>query len=284
LWAVLTAALAFGDTIILHDGTSYDGKLAGREPIVFVDTEGIQYRLPRADVQSLVFTPTTDVVTLKNGAVHRGHLSGDPELKFDGEGGIDYQFPLKDVASLTFTDSPTPAPQAGDKILPVGTEVPVRTNEPIDSQSAAPGQLFSAEITEDVYDVNGGIGIRKHSPAKLMIRDLSRGAVGSSELALDLYSVTVDGKEYRGVSSDVEESNRKGFGKNKRTAEFLGGGAALGALVGGIFGGGKGAGIGAASGAGGGFLTQLFTRGKHVQVPAEVTLRFHLEKTLVLRP
>ena len=47
------------------------------------------------------------------------------------------------------------------------------------------------------------------------------------------------------VTTDVAESNKAGFGKNKRTAEFLGGGSALGALMGGIFGGGKGAGIGA---------------------------------------
>ena len=54
--------------------------------------------------------------------------------------------------------------------------------------------------------------------------------------------------------------------------------------MGGIFGGGKGAGIGALAGAGGGFVTQAFTRGKEVRVPAESQLRFRLEKTLVLNP
>lgn len=54
--------------------------------------------------------------------------------------------------------------------------------------------------------------------------------------------------------------------------------------MGAVFGGGKGAAIGAASGAGAGLMTQLFTRGKRVTVPAEATLIFKLDRTLVLRP
>jgi hypothetical protein len=51
-----------------------------------------------------------------------------------------------------------------------------------------------------------------------------------------------------------------------------------------VFGGGKGAGIGALAGAGGGALTQLFTRGKEISVPAETVMTFRLERTLVLHP
>ena len=54
--------------------------------------------------------------------------------------------------------------------------------------------------------------------------------------------------------------------------------------MGGLFGGGKGAGIGALAGAGGGFVSQIFTRGKEVRVPSESTLRFRLDKPLVLQP
>jgi hypothetical protein len=39
-----------------------------------------------------------------------------------------------------------------------------------------------------------------------------------------------------------------------------------------------------AAGAGGGALTQLFTRGKRVKVPAETTMTFRLDRTLVLSP
>jgi hypothetical protein len=54
--------------------------------------------------------------------------------------------------------------------------------------------------------------------------------------------------------------------------------------MGGIFGGRKGAGIGALAGAGGGFVTQAFTGGKEVRVPAESVLGFQLVKTLILQP
>jgi uncharacterized protein YcfJ len=118
----------------------------------------------------------------------------------------------------------------------------------------------------------------------LLILNASRGAVGSPDLVLDLDTVTIKGRVHRVYSSELKESNRKGLGANKRTAEMLGGGAAIGSLMGAIFGGGRGAGIGVAAGAGGGFLTQLLTRGKQVTVPAETELHFRLEKALILHP
>jgi hypothetical protein len=133
-------------------------------------------------------------------------------------------------------------------------------------------------------DMAGNVVIPAHSPAKLLILTESRGAVGSPNLYLDLDTVSINGRMHRVYTSELKESDRKGFGKNSRTAEFLGGGAAVGGLLGAIFGGGRGAAIGAASGAGGGFVTQLFTRGKYVKVPAETTLLFRLERPLVLQP
>jgi hypothetical protein len=84
-------------------------------------------------------------------------------------------------------------------------------------------------------------------------------------------------------TSDVQVNSGRGVGANKRTLEYGGGGVGFGALMGAIFGGGRGAGIGAAAGAGAGLLTQIFTRGKTVKVPAETTMRFRLDRTLVLK-
>ena len=42
--------------------------------------------------------------------------------------------------------------------------------------------------------------------------------------------------------------------------------------------------IGAGAGGAGGLLTQIFTRGKSVKVPAESVMTFRLDRTLVLRP
>ncbi len=279
------------DTVILHDGSSYSGRFQGPQSgaIVFTDAQGIRYTFPLYEVQSLVFTATSDTITLRTGKVYSGHFTSANTIAFSDSQGIGYQFPLKDVASLVLTrNSPPPGPAAGfgnAKVIPEGTEVSVRTEEAIDSKSSFPGQQYHATVSEDVFDGAGGVAIPRGTPAKLVVRNIdSGGAVHSAELVLDLYSIYQGGKEYRVIASDLEETNGKGVGVNRRTAEFGGVGAGLGALLGAAFGGGEGAAIGAASGAGGGLVTQVFTRGKQVKVPAEAQLTFRLDRTLVLRP
>jgi hypothetical protein len=292
LWAVICflCPIALADTIVLRDGTSYSGQyVAGASSQVnFTDKLGIKYEFPLKDVQTLVFTSSADTVTLRDGKVYSGQYGGENMMGFtDGEG-VHYQFPLSDVESLIFSASSTPASNAKPvegKVISIGTEISVRTNKAIDSKNASVGQLYSAEITEDVPDSAGGIAIPQGSAAQLLIRNISSGgATHSPELVLDLDSVMVGKKRYEVVSSNVDESNRKGLGTNRRTAEMVGGGTGLGALMGALFGGGKGAGIGALAGAGGGLATQIFTRGKEVKIPAETLLMFRLERTLVLHP
>ena len=92
--------------------------------------------------------------------------------------------------------------------------------------------------------------------------------------------VAIDGRQYSLETVNLAQKGREGVGKNKRTAEFTGGGAALGAIIGAIAGGGKGAAIGAGSGAGAGALTQVLTKGQSVRVPVETVLTFQLEQPL----
>ena len=286
---LILTSMAFAVTIVLRDGTSYNGQYVsgGSNQINFTDKMGIKYQFPLRDVQTLVFTSTADTVTLRDGKSYAGSFNNADMLGFVDGQGVHYQFPLTDVESLIFSSAPAqaPNPRAEGKVVAIGTQISVRTNERIDSKSASVGQLYSAEITEDVPDSSGGIAIPRGSAAQLLIRNIGTGgAVHSPEVVLDLDSVTVGGKRYSVVSSDVDESNKKGLGINRRTGEMVGGGTGLGALMGALFGGGKGAGIGALAGAGGGIATELFTRGKEVKVPAETLLNFRLERTLILRP
>jgi hypothetical protein len=287
---LLLAPGARPDTIILHNGASYSGKLdvGADSTITFTDGQGIQYNFPLRDVQSLVFTSTNDIVTLRSGKVYTGQYTGNNPIPFTDGQGVGYQFPTKDVASLVLTrtrPTPPPAPAGPAKVIPVGTEITIRTDDTISARDSGTGQLYGATISQDVFDANNNVAIPAGTPAKLVVRDIGTGgAVHSADLVLDLFSISVNGKEYRVDTSDVSINNKRGVGANKRTAEFGGGGAAIGALFGGIFGGGKGAGIGAAAGAGSGLLTQIFTRGKQVQVPAETSLMFRLDQTLVLKP
>ena len=172
----------------------------------------------------------------------------------------------------------------GRVVLPTGTEISIRTNETIDSRNDRVGQTFNAQVAQDVLGSSGEVLIPKGSDASLILRQISSGGTtGSPELALDLDSMTVQGRRYTVSTTDLEKRGNQGIGKNRRTAEMVGGGAALGTLLGAIAGGGKGAVIGAVAGAAAGGTAQVLTKGKEVKVPAETVLKFKLDQPLDLR-
>jgi hypothetical protein len=167
-------------------------------------------------------------------------------------------------------------------VIPSGTEIPVRSEETIDSAKAVEGQTYAAEVAEDIRDAEGSVVIPRGSNAQIVIRSASKGGRirGASDLVLDLQSVSVEGQEYELSTADLAQRGKEGVGGNRRTAEYTGGGAALGAIIGAIAGGGKGAAIGAGSGAGAGALTQILTKGGSIRVPAETILTFKLDRSL----
>jgi hypothetical protein len=161
----------------------------------------------------------------------------------------------------------------------MGTEVALRTNQRIDSRDVVEGQAFSAEVAEDIRDTDGSIAIPRGSDATLITRRLE----GNGDITLDVDSISVGGRRYRVSTEDQElQNHRDGVGGNKRTGQFVGGGAIFGAIIGAIAGGGKGAAIGAVAGAGAGAGAQIITQGKEIHVPAETVLRFRLDRPLRL--
>lgn len=166
--------------------------------------------------------------------------------------------------------------------LPVGTQVSVRTEETIDSGKAVEGQTFAAEVTQTVRDESGATVIPRGANAQIIITSASQGGrfTKASDLSLDLKSVAIEGRQYRLSTVDIQQKGKAGLGANKRTAQYSGGGAALGAIIGAIAGGGKGAGIGAGAGAGAGAITQVVTKGGSIKVPVETVLTFRLDKPL----
>jgi len=186
--------------------------------------------------------------------------------------------------------TPPPAPEpvrpvAEFRTIPAGATIEVRNNDVIDSQTAEVGQTFSGVVESDLADTEGRIVVPRGSNATLVVRAANgQGKLqGRSELAVDVGSVEVRGRHYRLETSDVVEKGKQGVGTNKRTGEFVGGGAALGGIIGAIAGGGKGAAIGALSGAGAGTVTQGVTRGKAVRIPSETLMRFKLESPVRIR-
>ena len=125
-------------------------------------------------------------------------------------------------------------------------------------------------MAQDVVNQSGQVLIPRGSPAELVITQVSDGGVaGTRTIALQLRSVTINGNRREVTTVTEQQSSREGLGANRRTAETVGGGAALGALLGAVIGGGQGAAVGAAVGAAGGAAAQVLTRGDEVRVPAE---------------
>lgn len=166
--------------------------------------------------------------------------------------------------------------------IPSGTQIAIRTDEVVKADAAkdAPTQVFAGTVSEDVVDSVGNILVPKGSPAQLAVVKES-----SSSLAIDLRSITVKGQRYAVQAGDVAAASNKrgGIGANKRTGEFVGGGAVAGTLIGALAGGGKGAAIGALAGGAAGAGAQVLTRGKNLSIPAETVLKFRLEQSLHLQ-
>jgi hypothetical protein len=159
--------------------------------------------------------------------------------------------------------------------IDAGTTIAVRTNEAIDA-SKSDGRVFSGVVDQDVVNSGGNVAIPRGANVEMLVKNISK-----NQFALDLDSVTVNGRRY-GIQSDdsVVSSQADGLGANKRTGKFVGGGAAVGAIIGAIAGGGKGAAIGGGIGAAAGAGTQVLTRGKNVNVPAESVVTFRLQQPL----
>jgi hypothetical protein len=261
----LCPAVLFGQQmLVLRDGRTMSGTFISGDSgsVVFRSDDGVRHRFNIREVQSLRFNQSNAYLGSQSG--YYGSNTGNYPYQANRE---------QRGAYLGNT-----------VVIPTGTQVSVRTDQTIDSQVASVGQTFPAQIANDVTDNSGMVVIPRGSPAQLVIRQVSTGGgiTGTSTLELDLASVTVNGRPYMVSSESVRESGRQGIGANRRTAEMMGGGAALGTLIGAIAGGGTGAAIGAAVGAAAGGTTQVLTKGNQVRVPAETVLNFQLDQPLRL--
>jgi hypothetical protein len=166
--------------------------------------------------------------------------------------------------------------------IPQGTKIEVRTNEAIVSTQPE-GRTYHAEISTDVVGPNGEMLLPKGSPVELVVLETrEKSGVRGAGLQLGMRSVTVNGTSYLVVSEELERST--GLGANQKTAEMVGGGAALGTVIGAAAGGTKGAVLGGLIGAAAGAAAQVLTQGNEVKIPAESVLTFRLDEPIRLQP
>jgi hypothetical protein len=165
------------------------------------------------------------------------------------------------------------------RTIPADTEIKVRTDTAIPAKPAV-GTVYAASVSDDVPDGQGGVAIPRGSRARLVAQPSPDG----KDTVLDLRSVTANGARYNLVAGGTQgtSSSGSGLGANKRTAKYVGGGAAVGAVLGALLGGGKGAAIGALVGGAGGAGAQVFT-GKKKGIPAETQLTYKTAQPLTMQ-
>lgn len=244
---------ASADTLILRDGTRLQGKVIAftADTLTFRNDDGFAKNYHTDLVATLSFVP-----------VDRRHSAGSRRPEVAGPRG--------------------PRQQAG-LAVPAGTELVVRTVEMADSGAVTIGQTFAAIVEQRVTDAAGVVIVPVGASAQLVIRELTEGgAMGSPDMAIDVQSVTVDGRRYAISTTDLTVGSDTGLGGNGRTVAAVGGGAVLGTLIGATLGGGRGAVVGGLIGAAGGAGAQVLTRGRHVRVPADTELRFRLDQATTL--
>jgi len=261
-------------TVQMRDGSSVSGMVLSStsDEVKITTDDNVTRTIPMAQVRSIDYgdTPSSSAAAAAPGAAPK--MAGSA-ARPAGSAPRPIRPPLPHP---TLDDITTDTHE-----LPSGTEISVQTQETIDGSTAADGQIFVADVTDAVRDAEGKIVIPAGAKAQVTIKSLTQGGKirGRDDLVLDLASVSIDGRQYALSTADLEQKGRQGLGTNKRTAEFVGGGAAIGSIVGAFLGGGKGAAIGAAAGAGGGTVAQAATKG-NIRVEPETILTFKLDMPL----
>ena len=156
--------------------------------------------------------------------------------------------------------------------IPVGTEIDVRLQSPLNSGTNQVEDRFEATTLVDV-----GVNSRVVIPAGSVMRGVVTAVEPATRtnrtarLTVSFDQVTVNGTPYqiRGTVTQAIE----GEGIKGETAR-IGAGAGVGAIIGGILGGFKGALAGILIGGGG---TIAATEGKEVQIPQGSVLRVRLD-------
>jgi TolA-binding protein len=162
--------------------------------------------------------------------------------------------------------------------VPSGTELDVRLERELNSDTAQVEDRFTATTLADLYQGNSVL-IPAGSTLRGVVSSVQKASrterKGALTVAFD--QMTVNGRSYPihgTVTQALESEGIKGeIGK-------IGAGAGVGAILGGIIGGAKGALLGILIGGGG---TIAATEGKDVKLPAGTVLRVRMEQPVTIR-
>jgi hypothetical protein len=167
--------------------------------------------------------------------------------------------------------------------VPAGTPVSVVLQTTLTTKTSNEGDRFSARVAMPVL-VDGKIAIPEGAAVHghVVLAEQPGKASGRGRLQLAYDRIEFDGKGYDLDTRSQVYLSKSGTSKD---VKLIGGGAVIGGVIGGIVGGsagdaGKGALIGAATGTG----ASLATRGPQLELGAGSTLRFTLDRDVLVRP
>ena len=158
--------------------------------------------------------------------------------------------------------------------IPAGALVRMRLVEGLTARRIKAGTIFDGTVLNDVI-AEGEVAIPRGAAVQgTIVVSYPSGAVGGKgQLALQLTSVSLSGRNYPIISDTWTHYGRDKTGQTVGSAIGLGG---FGALIGGLAGGGAGAAIGAAAGVGAGIGTSAASGRNDVVIPPEAIISFHL--------
>jgi hypothetical protein len=174
-----------------------------------------------------------------------------------------------------------PAGPASALLVPAGTWITVRVNQPLSSDHNQQGDSFTATLDQPLVANGRLIAHRGQTVAGVVDNVRKAGHVkGTSEMGLKLTELSLaDGRQIP-VSTTLME--RKGDTSVGRDAVAIGTTTGVGAAIGAAVNGGVGAGVGAGAGAIVSTIGVLVTRGRATEVYPEMPLTFRLESPIAI--
>jgi hypothetical protein len=277
---LFSSAFLFADTIELKNGEVIRGQFVSADQSFVKIKVGTEVRTFRTEkVTSIHFESETEgapaMATRDENVASRATVPAPATTA-----------PEPSAEAPALQPPPGVAARAGtadyEVTLPAGTLFPVRMIDSIDTDKNQVGDHFSASLDDPVI-IDGETVVPKNTIVHgHIIQARESGKIsGAPELRLELTDFTVNGRQ---VFIRTGEYEQIGEGRGTRSAEMIGGGAALGAVIGAIAGKGKGVAIGAVSGAAAGTAVQVLTKGNQIKIPAETRLSFRLDQPLKISP
>jgi len=222
-----------------------------------------------------------DTLELVNGQIIEGNLVGRSggSLKFEVNG-ITTTYDDKDVKNIALGSSqkktkkttdtaPTGASPAatGTITVPSGTQLVVRTKEPLDSSRQKVGHKFTAVLEADLAVGKTVVASRGSNIYGELTQAKQAGrVVGKSELTIAFTGLMINNQIRPIRTSEIKAVAESGSGKATV------GKTARGAVIGGLIDGRSGAKTGAKVGVG----LSLLTRGGRINIPANTLLEVRL--------